>query len=443
MAHPMKDQLNNLALCLFNNLDKNEEITLDLEGEETQFLRFNHSQVRQATHVEQWDLVLTYKKNQKTLSMTQQLSVDFAKNLEKCQQTLNTARQEIVHLPDDPFAIDIKNHGTSNEVFKGDVPSLELILADCAKLFEGSDLAGIFANGPICRGLVNSKGVNHWYQTEIFSFDYSLYFGDRAVKGCFAGKNWSAKDFAKQIQEKKSQLESLKRDKIKIKPGKYRCYLAPAAVSDIVAVMNWGGFSLAALKRGYSPLRELYESKKQLSHKFSVCEDFSLGYCRRFNSEGELSPEKVELIQEGKPVGLLTSSRSALEYSAKSNGANETEVAVSLHLQSGQLKEFEILERLNTGLYLSNVHYLNWSDRRAGRFTGMTRFACFWVENGEIQGPIEDLRFDENVFECFGDKLEDFTEFTEVHPEIHTYGSRHLGANKTPGMLVSEWVFTL
>ena len=32
-----------------------------------------------------------------------------------------------------------------------------------------------------------------------------------------------------------------------------------------------------------------------------------------------------------------------------------------------------------------NLHYLNWSDNIGGRITGMTRYACFWVENGEIK----------------------------------------------------------
>ena len=41
------------------------------------------------------------------------------------------------------------------------------------------------------------------------------------------------------------------------------------------------------------------------------------------------------------------------------------------------------MQSLGTGLWVSNLWYLNYSDRRACRMTGMPRFACLWVENGD------------------------------------------------------------
>ena len=52
------------------------------------------------------------------------------------------------------------------------------------------------------------------------------------------------------------------------------------------------------------------------------------------------------------------------------------------------------MKKIDTGLYLGNLHYLNWSDNIGGRITGMTRYACFWVEDGEIVAPIENMRFE-------------------------------------------------
>ncbi len=443
MTHPMKEQLNQLAQNLFDKLREEEDVILNLEGEETQFLRFNQSKVRQATTVEQWVLTLTYKCGEKTLSVSRQISTDFECNNQKCNEILAEARSEAPLLPNDPFAIPAKNYGSSLDVFTGHLPNIHNLLEANSLLLEGTDLAGIYASGPICRGIVNSKGLNHWYQTETFSFDYSIYHEDRAVKGVYAGKVWKGEEFTSQIKDKKAQLKLLKRDKIRVKPGKYRCYLAPSAVGDILGLMNWGGFSFGAFKRGGSPLGDLFEFKKELSPKFNLTEDFSLGFAPRFNPEGELSPEQIVIIKNGKPGELLTSSRTAKEYKIESNGGNEQEVSRSLSLSPGTLKEADILKRLDTGLYLSNVHYLNWSDRKGGRYTGMTRFACFWVENGEIKGPIEDMRFDETVYDSFGKNLEDFTETTEILPEVATYYSRHLGATQVPGLLVTEFEFTL
>ena len=43
----------------------------------------------------------------------------------------------------------------------------------------------------------------------------------------------------------------------------------------------------------------------------------------------------------------------------------------------------QVLRTLDTGLYIGNLWYLNFSDRSACRLTGMTRFASFWVEGGQ------------------------------------------------------------
>ena len=73
----------------------------------------------------------------------------------------------------------------------------------------------------------------------------------------------------------------------------------------------------------------------------------------------------------------------------------------------------------------------------------MTRFACFWVENGEIIGPISDLRFDETVYNIFGSGLVEFTNHQEIFVDTATYMKRSLGVLKVPGALIENFNFTL
>jgi predicted Zn-dependent protease len=77
-------------------------------------------------------------------------------------------------------------------------------------------------------------------------------------------------------------------------------------------------------------------------------------------------------------------SRSAAEYGLTANGASGGESPSALNMAAGSLPRL-ILKQLGTGLYISNLWYLNYSDQPAARLTGMTRFATFWVENGEIR----------------------------------------------------------
>jgi predicted Zn-dependent protease len=73
----------------------------------------------------------------------------------------------------------------------------------------------------------------------------------------------------------------------------------------------------------------------------------------------------------------------------------------------------------------------------------MTRYGCFWVENGQIVSPIQDMRFDETLYKFFGQSLEALGEKSEPVPHISSYGERSLGGSLVPGMLLNSFTFTL
>jgi len=75
--------------------------------------------------------------------------------------------------------------------------------------------------------------------------------------------------------------------------------------------------------------------------------------------------------------------------------------------------------------------------------TGMTRFATFWVENGNVVAPVNVLRFDDTIYRMLGDNLEALTAERELLLEANTYGSRELSSVTLPGALLSELNFTL
>ena len=114
-----------------------------------------------------------------------------------------------------------------------------------------------------------------------------------------------------------------------------------------------------------------------------------------------------------------------------------------MDVAAGALAAVDVLKALGTGLYLSNLHYLNWSDQVSARVTGMTRYACFWVEAGEIRGPINNLRWDESLFDALGPNLLALTSQVEIDPAVETYYQRALGGARTPGALIADFAFTL
>ncbi len=112
-------------------------------------------------------------------------------------------------------------------------------------------------------------------------------------------------------------------------------------------------------------------------------------------------------------------------------------------MAGGDLPRASVLEALGTGVYVSDLWYLNYSDRRAARLTGLTRFATFWVENGRIVAPIEVMRFDESVYRMLGTRLIALTQEREFLLDPDTYGRRATNSMRVPGALVDDFTFTL
>src|SRR5262249_44154850 len=102
-----------------------------------------------------------------------------------------------------------------------------------------------------------------------------------------------------------------------------------------------------------------------------------------------------------------------------------------------------VLRELQTGIYIGNLWYLNYSDRTACRTTGMTRFATFWVERGVIQAPLNVMRFDATLYRMLGEKLVGLTSEVEVIFDPETYGQRSTSTARLPGALIDEMTFTL
>jgi predicted Zn-dependent protease len=316
---------------------------------------------------------------------------------------------------------------------------------------KGRDLVGFYAGGTIYRGFANSLGQRNWHEVDSFNFDWSIYRKaeqatsegrDQAVKTSYAGFGWSPVDFAAKMQRASEQVELLALPVRKVEPGEYRVYLAPRALVDIVGLLSWGGFSARARQTKQSPLLRMQEGQ-MLSPQVTLTENIGEGVAPAFQSEGFIKPPVVTLISNGKLGDALVSPRSAKEYGLATNGAHGGESPESLEMAPGRLEDAKLLEALGTGLYISDLWYLNFSDRPAGRITGMTRFATFWVENGRIAAPVTPMRFDDSIYRILGESLVELTRERELLPDSSTYGERQTSSARVPGALLKQLRFTL
>jgi predicted Zn-dependent protease len=440
----VENSFNQLVETLLDKQQEGEQFTVKLNSEYSQFTRFNHAKVRQTGTVSDGWLELTCMQNQRSNFRLIPFTGNWETDWKLARQAWQQLQEELPLQPLDPYLVLPSGNNTSREVYIGNLLAEEAVIPAILELVQELDFTGIYAGGVVIRAYADSSGQKHWFATDSFTLDYSIFTNEQqAVKDTFAGSNWQQETYAAKIEEAKKQLKLLSLPVKKLPRGNYKTYFAAAAVADLLSMLSWGGVSEADLQQGNSALAALSRQEKVLSPLVNLKENFHRGSVPRFNEWGEIAAPELPIITKGILVNTLVNSRTAKEYQKTANGANSTESLRSPELSPGNLARDRILTSLDTGLYVSNLHYLNWSDRPTGRITGMTRYACFWVEAGQIVAPIENLRFDESLYRFWGENLLDFTNFQEFIPEVGTYQARQLGGSIVPGMLVEDFTYTL
>ncbi len=432
-----------LVEWLKHAITDNEQFHLGYADEASEFVRFNHAKVRQAGQVQQASLNLKLINDGRHADLGITLAGEPELDRQRLADGLQQLRETLPLLPQDPYLLLNHNAWQSNNEQTRPLPELAQVLENISRAAQGVDLVGFYAAGPISRGFASSSGAFGWHQANSFNFDFSLFHANgEAVKASYAGHTWDSAEFAARFQQAREQLEFLGRPLYKLAPGHYRAYLAPAAIEEIISIITWGGFSAQAIASKGSSLQKLYAGEQSLSPLVTVAEQISGSLSQAFSTEGYPRGD-VTLIKAGQADGQLINSRSAAEYGLSTNGASSDESPSALQMAAGNLAQADILKQLGTGLYISNLWYLNYSDLPAARLTGMTRFATFWVEDGEIKAPVSTMRFDDSVYNLLGAQLEALTADRELLLSASTYSQRNTASNLLPGALVKRLTLTL
>jgi len=441
MSH--QTQFKALVESLHGAITHQERFTLSYNAEESDFIRFNHAKVRQAGRVQQASVNFKLIDDGRHADLNLTLSGDSEVDRQRLSEALHQLRDTLTLLPEDPYLLLNEADWQSTNVQDQPLPDSDHVVQQIAHLGEGLDLVGIYAAGPLYRGFASSNGAFGWHQANSFNFDWSLFHENgQAVKANYAGHHWSDEGFARRFNLAREQLTFLGRPARTLAPGQYRAYLAPAAVEEIIGMLGWGGFSAQSLADKSSPLQRLYSGDLSFSPLVSMDEQVSGSLSPAFSGEGYPRSD-LSLVVEGAAGDQLVGSRSAAEYGLTANGAGWGESPSALSMKGGSLGLDDVLKTLGTGLYISNLWYLNFSDRSAGRMTGMTRFATFWVEDGKIIAPVSTMRFDDSVFSLLGSALEALTTERELILSTSTYSQRDTSSNLLPGALISRLTLTL
>ena len=444
-----KEIYNTICSQVYSTLEEGEGLTIYMEGENSQYFRFNDSKIRQTGIIEDYNVTLSLYHGKKSLQATTTISSDIDYSVKNLISEINGLRAPLSLIPENNFTAFPEKFDSLEVYREGDLPDREEILDILMGIIDSNNLTGVWTSGKIFRASSTSKGTHHWFEKDSFIFDFSLIDAkENMVKILYPGSDWNKDDFVEAFDDASKRLQLMDKPKLELKPGKYRVWFEPHAVADFVDMLNWNGVSEASLRNGSSCLLKMRKDNIKLSEKFSLDESFDRKSTASFNSRSEVSGN-VSLIKHGILKNTLINSKTALEYGLNSNYAEDVnswgmgEYLRAPFMHGGDIKLNERFEKLGTGIFISNIHYLNWSDNLGGRITGLTRYVCYWVQDGKMIAPIKTMRFDDSFYNFFGDNLEAVGETVLSRPVIETYDGRNPGETTCPGILVNDFELTL
>ncbi|MDQ3259948.1 MAG: TldE/PmbA family protein, partial [Pseudomonadota bacterium] len=161
----MQNQFYALADNLTQELKRDEIFTCWFSGECSDFVRFNHGQIRQAGNVTQRYLRLRLIAQGRQASLSLTIAGDSG-DLALARSSLAELRAILDDLPEDPYLLYATDIHSSENKRSSALPSPEESIEQITTAAQGLDLVGIYAAGTICRGFANSLGQRNWHEVE-------------------------------------------------------------------------------------------------------------------------------------------------------------------------------------------------------------------------------------------------------------------------------------
>ena len=256
--------------------------------------------------------------------------------------------------------------------------------------------AGFLEDGHTFFAHANSNG-NFGYQASTVA-DYTCTV--RTEDG--RGSGWVAsnvQDVAKfdpaadvQIAMRKAAASA---DAKALEPGKYTVILEPAAASGLISFMlNF--FDARSADEGRSFLSKQGGGNKIgeqiMDPRVNLYTDPWDPTVPALPWDGDGLPrERVKIIDAGKLANLQYS-----RYWASKQGKPETAGWGNTIMEGGTKSTAELIAGTERGILVTRTWYIRMVDPQTVLLTGLTRDGTFYIENGQLQYPIKNFRFNES-----------------------------------------------
>jgi predicted Zn-dependent protease len=220
-------------------------------------------------------------------------------------------------------------------------------------------------------------------------------------------------------------------------PGTYSVILEAQAADDLIRF----GFDARSADEGRSPY-SAPSGKTKLGEK--IFDERINVYSDPWHPElpdsaaaqAGIPAQKIYFVRNG-VLENLTYSR----YWAKEKGKEPTPGPVNTIVESSAKPASveEMIKATERGLLVSRFWYIRGVDPRTALFTGLTRDGVWLIENGKIQYPVRNFRFNQGVLELLAPGN---VEMIGASERVSGSESQGRSASLTPAIKVKQFHFT-
>ena len=187
--------------------------------------------------------------------------------------------------------------------------------------------------------------------------------------------------------------------------GKYSIVLGPAIFADLIDRVA-DSASAYTVDLGFSFFPDSL-GKKVASEKLTLHDNGRLP-----NGPGSIALDdegyptgETPLITKGTLENYLHTSYTAAKYNARLTGSAQFDAGVAgmipaprnLIVEPGEQRFEDLIDKAQTGLYITNNWYTRFQNYQTGDFSTICRDGVFEIKNGKLGNPVKGLRVSDNM----------------------------------------------
>jgi predicted Zn-dependent protease len=185
-----------------------------------------------------------------------------------------------------------------------------------------------------------------------------------------------------------------------LEPGVYPAILEPQAVADLLGFFTFS-FDARSAEEGRSPFSapggKTKVGEKIFDERINIYSDpWHPELPSSQAAQAGLPAQKIYFVRNGVLENLAYS-----RFWAKQKGKEPTAGPVNSIIESSQppVAVEDMIKSMDRGILLGRFWYIRGVDPRTALQTGLTRDGIWYIENGKIQYPVKNFRFNQSIMQ--------------------------------------------